>query len=321
MKKMFRSKLAPYIEGLIAEKHASGYAFAAEASMLQAFDSFIIAKNLDSGHLDEQAVREWEILKSTENLNTRNSRVSVVRKLAQYMSSWEINACYPLSHCSEEYHVPYIPERDEIQRLFTYIDTHRSLNPFFSRLDIEYPIMIRLYYCCGLRLNEAVMLRKSDVNLREGSLYIRHSKGDKDRLVFMAEDFLVLFNTYDAKMGTQYIKDREWFFPGWHKDSHFSKTAIDKKFKEWWIAVFPNWEGKRPTVHSLRHAFVVHRVNDWVESGNTLSEIMPYLSRYLGHSSIKETLYYYHQMDAHTNAVRNFMAKCSSVVQEVSECR
>jgi integrase len=53
---------------------------------------------------------------------------------------------------------------------------------------------------------------------------------------------------------------------------------------------------KPPTVHSLRHAFVVDRLNQWMLDGVALESMMPYLSRYLGHSGIKETMYYYHQV-------------------------
>ena len=320
MKKTFKSKLAPYIEGLIAEKHASGYDFISSEYFLRSFDQFIVERNLDCGLLDEKTVREWEILKESENLNTRNSRVSAVRLLAEYMTSLGIDVCYPLSHCSEEHHVPYIPERDELHIFFRFLDQHRTPQPTFSRFDIEYPILFRLYYCCGLRLNEAVVLKRDDVDLMNGHLYIRHSKGDKDRLVYLADDFVLLFRAYDAKMNDEFIRNREWFFPGWFMDRHFSKHAIDKRFHQFWMAAFPKWKGKWPTIHSLRHAFVVHRMNDWVEDGNELFEIMPYLSRYLGPSSIEETMYYYHQLDAHTNAVRNFFNKCSSVIREVSVC-
>ena len=253
MKKMLNSKLAPHIEGLIAEKNASGYSFSGSASMLYSFDAFIIAEGLDSGYLDERAVREWELLKPTENLNSRNLRVSTVRMLAKYMTSLGDDVCFPLSHCSEEYTVPYIPEREELHKLFFHIDSIRCLHSAFSRFDIEYPIIVRLYYCCGLRLNEVVVLKRSDVNLEAGSLYIRHSKGDKDRLVFIADDFLALVRSFDAKMESKYIRDREWFFPGFYVTHHFTNTTIDKKFKEWWMGAFPNWEGKRPTVHALRN--------------------------------------------------------------------
>ena len=53
---------------------------------------------------------------------------------------------------------------------------------------------------------------------------------------------------------------------------------------------------KRPTVHALRHAFVVDRMNKWMMEGVPLEVMMPYLIRYLGHSGLNDTLYYYHHV-------------------------
>ena len=53
---------------------------------------------------------------------------------------------------------------------------------------------------------------------------------------------------------------------------------------------------KAPTVHCLRHTFVVKRMNLWMEEGIPLKEMLPFLSRYLGHQSPDETFYHYHQV-------------------------
>ncbi len=321
MTKPFNSKLASYMEGLVAEKRASGFDFSLGESTLHSFDSFIIENDLDSGCLDEAVVRRWELLRPTENLNTRNSRLQVVRALALYMQALGLEVCHPLDHASQVRSVPYIPEREEIRQFFAYLDLRGNPRNPFPRMNIEYSILFRLYYCCGLRLNEAVMLKREDVDLDRGVLYIRHSKGDKDRLVHLADDFRDLVQAYDATMQQRFLNDRVWFFPGKSDDSHFSKTAIDKRFAQFWMAAFPDWKGRRPTVHCLRHAFVVHRMNDWVGAGNELSALMPYLSRYLGHSSISDTMYYYHQLDAHSDSVRTFMESCDFVSREVARCR
>lgn len=49
-------------------------------------------------------------------------------------------------------------------------------------------------------------------------------------------------------------------------------------------------------IHSLRHTFVVIRINAWMEQGVDTSVMLPYLSRHLGHKSADETFYYYHQV-------------------------
>ncbi|WP_303858034.1 hypothetical protein [Aminicella lysinilytica] len=37
-------------------------------------------------------------------------------------------------------------------------------------------------------------------------------------------------------------------------------------------------------------------MNLWMEEGIPLKEMLPFLSRYLGHQSPNETFYYYHQV-------------------------
>ena len=315
MNRTCTSKLAPFIEGLVREKQACGFDFRLYASHLARFDSFIVENGLDSGELDETVFSAWEARLETENNNSRNSRVHAVCELADYMECLGHNVFRPYRLGRKERTTPYIPTKEEIERLFAFIDCSKVQHRGLGRFNIEYPILSRLYYHCGLRLNEAVMLKRDDVDLLHGSLYVRHSKGDKDRLVFPSGDFLALIAKYDRKMNNDYIHGREWFFPGFLADRPFTKTTIDRKFKEWWTGAFPDWEGKRPTIHSLRHAFVVHRMDDWVLEGNELKSIMPYLSRYLGHSSIEETMYYYHQLDAHSKAVRGILESCCSVIR------
>ncbi len=318
MKKKCKSKLASFIEGLISEKRTCGYNYSTYASHLTRFDSFMVENGLDSGELDEPLFSSWAVRLETENQNTRNSRVHAVCKLADYMECLGRDVFRPYRLGPAERTIPYIPTKRELVGLFTHIDCSKVRNRGFDRFNIEYPVLIRLYYHCGLRLNEAVMLKREDVDLLHGSLYVRHSKGDKDRLVFPSEDLLVLISLYDSKMDQDYIRGREWFFPGFYVDRPFSKNAIDKKFKGWWMGSFPDWKGKRPTIQSLRHAFVVHRMDDWVLEGNELKGLMPYLSRYLGHSGIEETVYYYHHLDARSKAVRGILEGCCPVIKGVA---
>jgi integrase len=57
---------------------------------------------------------------------------------------------------------------------------------------MEYQVIFRLYYCCGLRLAEACNLRVNDVDLNEGVLKIMQSKGEKQL-------FLTLISPWASK--------------------------------------------------------------------------------------------------------------------------
>lgn len=112
------------------------------------------------------------------------------------------------------------------------------------------------------------------------------------------------------------VPSREWFFPGFYKDEHFCKSTIDRKFREWWESCFPAWSGKRPMIHSLRHAFVINRINEWAKEEMDFKLMVPFLSKYLGHSNIGETYYYYSMRNPRETSIRTMM-EMGSIAGEV----
>ena len=67
-------------------------------------------------------------------------------------------------------------------------------------------------------------------------------------------------------------------------DRAIRKTSVDKKFAKFWNkTAFANKVDKTPTVQSLRHTFVVNKMNEWMEAEVNIRVMMPYVSRYLGH--------------------------------------
>lgn len=92
----------------------------------------------------------------------------------------------------------HILSDDEISAFFHEIDSYspeiKAVS--FLRLSTEYKVIFRLIYCCGLRISEARTLKWSDADLGAGILTIMHSKGHKDRLVYMSDDLTVLIKEY-----------------------------------------------------------------------------------------------------------------------------
>ena len=74
---------------------------------------------------------------------------------------------------------------------------------------------------------------------------------------------------------------------------------------------------KNPTVHALRHTFVVFRINGWMAQKMDLSVLMPYLSKFLGHKSTNEVFYYYHQVLEAFRVIREKDTVANSVIPEV----
>jgi len=182
----------------------------------------------------------------------------------------------------------------------------------------EYKVLFRLIYCCGLRNNEACSLKTSDIDLSRGCLSIYQSKGSKDRIVYLSEDLCALCLDYLDWLHGQLGFMPKWFFPGRNPGVHIPKTSIDRKFNEFWKATTSSSScDKKPTVHCLRHAYVIKRINLWMEEDAPLHVMMPYLSSYLGHKGPMETYYYYHQVEDAFRTIKRKDSVSSRVIPEV----
>ena len=313
----YTSALGTYIGGLIEQKRACGYIYEFEAYILEQFDRFCVEHYHDSVTIARDLVMEWAIQRPTEGKNYRNQRVSFVRQLALYMRSLGIDAYVPGHFASDTTAMPHILSSAELQSLFAAVDTYRPPQRRYYRLVPTYQVLFRLFYCCGLRLSEGCSLRCSSVDLNSGTIRILQSKGNKDRVVLLAPDVGAMCRKYDALMETT-VPHREWFFPGRNPDQPLRKTSVDKKFTEFWNrTTFAGKVDKKPTVQSLRHTFVVNKMNEWMDANVDTGVMMPYLSRYLGHSSIAETQYYFHTIEQAFPIVRRHDVASQGVIPEV----
>jgi len=313
----YYSAFAPYIEGLVLQKKSCGFIYDAEAYGLKKFDEFCVSRGYSEVAITRDIAMEWAVQRDTESITYRNQRVSFLRQLSLYMISLGIDSYIPRQQASTAVSIPHIPDSSELQELFKIIDTQCSDTLFGNIFPEGYKVLYRLYYCCGLRLSEGCRLRREDVNLNSGVLRVFQSKGDKDRIVYMADDLISLCKKYDDIVSIQY-PDRIWFFPGRDYGKPLHRSGICNRFKRFWeMTECSKTCEKPPTVHSLRHAFVIDRINQWMLEGISLEAMMPYLSRYLGHSGIKDTMYYYHQVRKAFQIVRQKDYLSDKIIPEV----
>jgi len=317
----YASPLKPYIEGLISQKRSLGYNYEFEAYILKAFDDYCIKKDLKQARITKLLLEDWVVLRETEGKGYRGQRVSFVRQLSLYMNSLGLQAYLPKNFSGHEVHVPHIMNDEEIESFYKIVDSYQPIAPAesFRRLAVEYKVFFRIIYCCGLRNAEACNLKFQDVDLSKGILTIFHSKGNKDRLVYLSEDMVQLCQKYITFLHNALGSDPEWFFPCRLPNKPMQKTSVDRKFNEFWMLTpFSSVCDKKPTVHSLRHTFVVKRMNLWMEQGSNLNVMMPYLSKYLGHKGRDETFYYYHQTESAFRIIRQKDNSSGNIIPEVT---
>jgi len=317
MKNIFESSFAPYITGLVEQKRVDGFSYASGEYLLKRFDTFCKESHPKTDIITYELATEWSTLKPTESKNYRNTRMAALRQLSLYMLSLGIDTYVPRNYSWEPKPVLYIPTQDEIASLLKEMGTWKSPQKKHQRFIDECKMMCLLYYCCGMRVSEARLLKKEHVDLGNGILTIYASKGHKDRLVYLPRDGIGVFSEYLRNI-QNVISDSPWVFPGEDPSKPITSVAVESRFKKCWSKLpFSANANKRPTPHCLRHAFVVDRLNDWMLQGIDTHQMFAYLSKHLGHKSPSETFYYYHLVSKAFAMVKEKDKMSNRVIPEV----
>lgn len=175
----FQSVFADYLQEFIADKHRSGFKYESEKKILKYFDLLCIDMELTEPILIKALVQEWSVQRSTEGSVYRNKRVSIIRQFAYFLIARGHDAYVAPKSPHAESEKPHIFSIEEIDGVFRCADQFPLTQPFM-RLTV--PVIFRFYYCLGLRLNEAIELRRNDVNLSTGEVTILKAKCLKDRM-------------------------------------------------------------------------------------------------------------------------------------------
>ena len=267
-----------------------------ELCYLLRFDSYL-EKNISSpGQVTEAFVNRW-IGTLTGKSSSIENEVIVIRQFLNYLKLSGVCVYLPVIPKVREDYVPYIFSDTELEIIFQEADfvvqkDHKA-DPYLS---IEFPVIIRLLYSCGLRIGETVRISMCDVDLENGILRMVNTKGDKHRLVPMSPGMTDILTRYCMVMGLTDNHD-SWLFPSGLKDDHISDRAIKRRFarilSEKGIRLHNRKKHERgPCLHCLRHVFAFKSFAQAERNGRHLDDAIPYLSIYLGHEGLNETAKY-----------------------------
>lgn len=283
------------MDNFIRYKEALGYSRSSYEKFLTNFDRFCLNAYPEETSLTKELVMEWARLHSNENANGLKRRMVALREFGKYLNAIEVKAYVIPSEIIGNFKpfFPYLLTDEELSAFFVAADniTAHKLSP--NRQYIV-PVIFRLLYCCGLRPNEVRLIRCADINLENGTIYIRDTKVHKDRTVVMSPDMLALCIKYQVKM-CPVLENQEYFFP--HPNgTAYSAQWVQKQFwkclKNAGIHCFRGTMA--PRVYDFRHNYATRILMKWVEEERDLYTWLPYLSAYMGHSTFSSTAYYIH---------------------------
>jgi integrase/recombinase XerD len=173
---------------------------------------------------------------------------------------------YTVKRPKKDKRLPVVLSRDEVSRLFSVVE-----NP-------KHRLILMLTYSSGLRVSEVVKLKPGDIDMERKMLHIRGGKGRKDRYTILADSLLEEIEEYKVT-----YKPDKWLFTGQNPDKHISVRTVQAIFEK---AVRKAGIKKDVTVHTLRHSFATHLIENGID--------IRYVQELLGHKSLKTTEIYTH---------------------------
>lgn len=314
---VFNGSLAPAIEGLIREKRASGYMYNSNADVLKELDTFCIENGFDSETVTKDLSDAWAVQRKTEGISARNIRVSNLRQVSKYLLSIGTESYMPKMLQSTETKIAHVFSPEERTEFFECLNKLK-IKKKDHRLLEECRVIFRLYYCCGLRLSEPLWLTWNDIDCDSGRITILQSKGYKDRVVWVTPDVSEMIWKYHEYISSE-CPDETFVFPGAKIGKPINEVTVRAYFQRTLAMTSYASISNPPTIKSFRHTFVVDRLNAWMENGVNIEDKLPYLSKYLGHNSIRESLYYYHQVSEAFKIIHDRDKTSGIVIPEVNE--
>lgn len=166
--------------------------------------------------------------------------------------------------------LPVILSPDEVRRLIA------------AAGNLKHQTALALAYATGLRISEVVSLKVTDIDSQRMTLRVEQGKGQKDRYAMLSALLLERLRVWWRVARAQgKMLDGGWLFPGQDPVRHLSARQLDRAIH---AAADEAGIAKRVSMHSLRHAFATHLLEQKVDI--RLIQVL------LGHKKLETTALY-----------------------------
>lgn len=145
-----------------------------------------------------------------------------------------------------------------------------------------YPVLYRLLYSTGIRINEAISLKISDLDISIGKININNSKNNKSRTIIISDSMRDVLKKYILL-----VKPKKYLF-------EYKKNKINYSTILCHLNKIRNKFNVHIIFHDFRHSMATNSFKALLSKGYNEKEILYYMHIYLGHASINETEYYFY---------------------------
>jgi integrase len=170
----------------------------------------------------------------------------------------------------------------KLKRLPDIIKVYNTIN---SIKNLKHKAILMTALKTGLRMNELISLKVSDIDRRQMKILIEQSKGGNSEFALLTNELLSLLEAYWLK-----YKPSNYLFEGQY-GGKYSASSVNKIVKK--------YIGSQYSIHWLRHLAITYVINKNMP--------MPKVKLFSRHKSDNAVHFYYHYDDNTFNETRFLM--------------
>ena len=280
------------VDAYLSYRRGLGFSLIPDALYLAQFAR--LAQRRHAQHLTVTLAIEWACMSKRPTAITRANRIMRLRGFARYCQRFDPGGEIPppgLFGRTRRRLMPHIYTEQEVTSL---LEATSGLRPRGGLRPLTYRALCGLLASCGLRIGEALRLRRTDVDLNGGMLSIRNSKHHKSRFVPLHPTTVRALRAYVQQ------RDRRVAAP---QSDHFFLLDNGKPPRRQQICCTlhtltrqlgwrPRGDYPKHRVQDLRHTFIVRNMVRAIKRGRNAEQIVPALSAYVGHDNVSHTYWY-----------------------------
>jgi site-specific recombinase XerD len=246
-------------------------------------------KNIHETRLSSQDINDYLIYLNDKSVSESyfNQAINGIRFFFKYVLNKKIKD-YLVVRPKKSKTQPIILSDEEIQKTFDVCD------------NIKHKSILSLMYGSGLRVSEVVNIKIKDVDSKNMVIWIRQSKGKKDRMCILSESTLGLLRQYYKE-----YRPKEWLFNG-----QLLKTDPPGIIKPYTVKSIQQFVKKislkagitkRVHPHLYRHGYCT----GILDNGGDIHDV----AVTAGHSSLKTSMGYIHSSPKYISQIKSPLSK------------
>ena len=202
---VFCSGLAEQMESFLAYKEAAGYQRKSFIKRLSQFDRFCTGRGITEVSFTKEDAAAWAEKRPNEAVTTHYSRVNFAKNFLIFLGRKGFDVYVPqdVKSIPTDFK-PHIYTDDEISRYFYAVDTYAPDKGNKKNL-IQLPVLFRILYCCGTRINETLGIRKKDVDLENGIIALYETKNNCARYIVLSDEMKDEYKKYFTGKKEYYV--------------------------------------------------------------------------------------------------------------------